>query len=110
MTDVVPLHQPPRYPDTTGAARPVRDRSVFCSRWRENGGCRLDENIIISVDDPHNGVVESWEMFEFMSLVCLDTCGWAGDKVRNLVTAENKRKVDSELATAASGGNRSVTY
>ena len=85
MTDVVPLHQPPRYPDTTGAARPVRDRSVFCSRWRENGGCRLDENIIISVDDPHNGVVESWEMFEFMSLVCLDTCGWAGDKVTNFV-------------------------
>ena len=73
--------QAPRFPQSGGAPRPVEDRSPLCPRWRRGGGCRLDEDIKISELDPANGLVYSKVMFDFMVTACLDTCGWAGDKV-----------------------------
>ena len=77
-------YQHPRFPGLDGGARPVEDRHELCTVWKDNGGCDLDKNFIISEVDPYNGQVSSWEMFEFMSITCLKTCGWAESKVTKL--------------------------
>ena len=74
--------QAPRFPQPGGAPRLVEDHSPLCPRWRRGGGCRLDEDVQISELDPSNGLVYSKVMFDFMVTACLDTCGWAGDKVK----------------------------
>lgn len=75
----------PRFPDPRGEARAVEDRQAnLCSRWRDNGGCRLDTHHQISKVDLANGLVYSWHLFELMSSVCIDTCGWTGDKVASV--------------------------
>ena len=73
----------PRFPKN-GVSRPVEDRAKpkFCKRWKENDGCKLDRDVIISEVDPINGIVYSFEMFEFMIESCLDTCGWATERVK----------------------------
>ena len=73
----------PRYPQSDGSARPVEDKTQLCERWKKNGACRLDTNFNLSSD-----TITSVEMFEFMMQACMDTCGWAGNKV----TSENIAK------------------
>ena len=74
----------PRFPGPDGKARAAEDRSEFCGKWKENGGCRLDEDFFISKLDPGNGRMPNREFFDFMQSACLDTCGWA-EKERRLV-------------------------
>ena len=79
--------QPPRFPDTTGNPRPVEDRTSFCSRWKEHGGCYLDRNFGFNgtnagySNDFGTDMVTSWEMFSFMQKACMGTCGWDNNKV-----------------------------
>ena len=70
-----------RFPNANGVTRTVEDRTKFCKRWKDNDGCRLDTDVIISDIDPNNGIVHSFEMFEFMMESCMDTCGWANERV-----------------------------
>ena len=74
--------QPPRFPLPDGSPRPVEDKHDLCARWKENGGCDLDKDIIFDEEDPHNAIVRSHELFEFMQVTCPATCGWTGDKVK----------------------------
>ena len=73
--------QPPRFPLPDGSPRPVEDKHDLCAKWKRNGGCDLDKNIIFDEDDPQNAVVKSHELFEFMQITCPATCEWTGDKV-----------------------------
>ena len=40
--------QEPRFPARKGSSRRCEDRSEFCGKWKEEGGCRLDLDIEIS--------------------------------------------------------------
>ena len=68
--------QPARFPQS-GRPRTVEDKTELCSRWRRNGGCRLDKHFTISEeDDLFFGEVFSRDMFDFMQRSCAKTCGW----------------------------------
>ena len=65
----------PRYKVPDGTARPVEDKTQFCGKWKKNGACRLDQDFYLGETIPN------FQMFEFMMKACMDTCGWAGNKV-----------------------------
>merc|ERR1719305_415180 len=73
------LKQKPRFPKGS-KPRKCQDASKLCRKWKSNGGCDLDKDIIISKEDPYNGVVESKTMFDFMQTACPQTCDLCGDK------------------------------
>jgi len=73
------LKQEPRFPKG-GKPRKCQDETKLCRRWKSNGGCDLDKDIIISDEDPYNGIVESKPMFDFMQTACPQTCNLCGDK------------------------------
>jgi len=77
LTKPVSLVQKPRYSASNGQAREVEDKSKLCQKWKNNDGCRLDKDLLISKLDPHNGIVRSKVLFDFMQGACLKTCGWA---------------------------------
>merc|ERR1711963_1393873 len=74
------LKQEPRFPKPGRKPRKCQDASKLCGKWKNNGGCDLDKDIVISEEDPWNGLVESKTMFDFMQTACPQTCGLCGDK------------------------------
>ena len=38
---------PPRFLGNNDLARKCEDRSELCEKWKQNGGCRLDKDIVI---------------------------------------------------------------
>ena len=68
-------HQPPRFPDLSGNPRPVGDKTLYCSHWKEHGACALDRNFEINGSNIgvtfHVGseIVSSQEMFSFMQVM-----------------------------------------
>ena len=73
------LKQEARFPKGR-KPRKCEDASKLCRKWKTNGGCDLDKDIVISEDDPYNGQVESKTLFDFMQTACPQTCGLCGDK------------------------------
>jgi hypothetical protein len=73
------LKQAPRFPKGR-KPRKCQDASKLCGKWKSNGLCDQDKDIIISEEDPYNGVVESKTMFDFMQTACPQTCDICGDK------------------------------
>ena len=61
-----------RFPERSGRARRVEDKSSMCRKWRRNDACRLDTDF--DNEDPGSPNVESWTMFTFMNMVCPRTC------------------------------------
>ena len=80
MSSPTLLEQTPRFPLKNGKAREVEDKSDQCRKWRDNDGCSLDKDLVISKHDPSNGRVISKVLFDFMQGACLKTCGWTGRK------------------------------
>ena len=74
------LKQKPRFPKGSKRPRKCQDQSKLCRKWKTNGGCALDRDIIISEEDPWNGRVGSKVMFDFMQTACPQTCDLCGDK------------------------------
>ena len=72
--------QKPRFPSKSGGSRQCEDRSDLCAKWKDNGGCRQDIDIVISKYDPVNGRVTSRSLFDLMQTACPKTCGRCGDK------------------------------
>ena len=70
----------PRFPGQDGKGRKAEDKSELCGRWKENGGCELDRDFVISELDPFNGKMTSRNFFDFMQTACLASCGWAQRK------------------------------
>jgi len=77
----VKTEQKPRFPQR-GKARRVDDIAgrKECRKWKENEGCALDKDLVISELDEDNGRVISKVLFDFMQGACLSTCGWTGRK------------------------------
>ena len=75
--------QAARFPKPDGSVRKVEDKTSFCRKWKRNGGCDLDKDHFFSERDPLNGRIRSFDMFEFMQSSCMDSCGWAENKVRS---------------------------
>jgi len=73
------LKQEARFPKGS-KPRKCQDASKLCRKWKSNGGCDLDKDIVISEEDPFNGLVESKTMFDFMQTACPQTCDLCGDK------------------------------
>jgi len=73
------LKQEARFPKGR-KPRKCQDASKLCRKWKTNGGCDLDKDIVISEDDPYNGKVESKTLFDFMQTACPQTCDLCGDK------------------------------
>lgn len=81
-TNPVDAAQKPRFPvgNILGReARPCEDKHEMCSRWKDNGGCALDQDFVIS-ELGGNGRVTSGDMFGFMEAACPASCGWCGEK------------------------------
>eukprot|EP00092_Neocalanus_flemingeri_P037709 GFUD01041055.1.p1 GENE.GFUD01041055.1~~GFUD01041055.1.p1 ORF type:complete len:698 (+),score=145.05 GFUD01041055.1:85-2178(+) len=81
-TDPVEIAQEPRFPvgnKPGGEARRCSDKHELCTRWKDNGGCALDQNFVISEEDG-NGRVSSADMFGFMQGACAESCEWCGSK------------------------------
>ena len=85
VTEDTAQPQQPRFPLSDGSPRPVEDKHDLCAKWKRNGGCDLDKNIIFDEEDPQNAVVKSHELFEFMQIACPATCEWTGDKVAHYI-------------------------
>ena len=80
-TSNVAAAQPPRYPQPGGGGpRECEDKHNLCSKWKEEGGCRLDKEFILSEVDPWNSLVYSKQLFAFMATTCMATCGWCDNK------------------------------
>jgi len=75
------LVQPPRFPSGDGSARPCEDRHRLCGKWKELGGCSLEQEHILSIKAPSLPVskVANKEMFSFMTAACPKTCETCGD-------------------------------
>jgi len=71
--------QEPRFRNRQGKPWKCEDKTDLCRKWKENQGCRLDVDIVLSELDPLNGIVESKTLFDFMQTSCPDTCGWCRD-------------------------------
>ena len=67
--------QSARFPQS-GRPRRVENKSELCSRWRKNGGCRLDKHFFITEEEEELTKVLSGDMFDFMQRSCAKTCGW----------------------------------
>eukprot|EP00092_Neocalanus_flemingeri_P019183 GFUD01020782.1.p1 GENE.GFUD01020782.1~~GFUD01020782.1.p1 ORF type:complete len:726 (+),score=150.54 GFUD01020782.1:33-2210(+) len=80
VTEPESLEQKPRFPARNGRARQAEDKSDQCRKWRNNDGCSLDKDIVISEVDPNNGKVLSKVLYDFMQGACLKSCGWARRK------------------------------
>ena len=73
--------QAPRYPHPErGGPRDCQDKHALCSRWKKEGGCQLDKEVTLSEADPWNSLVTSKQLFDFMQMACMSTCGWCGEK------------------------------
>lgn len=73
--------QSPRYPHPEqGGPRDCQDKHDLCSRWKNEGGCQLDKEVTLSESDPWNSLVTSKQLFDFMQMACMTTCGWCGEK------------------------------
>ena len=73
--------QAPRYPQPgVGGPRECQDKHSLCGKWKEEGGCRLDKEFILSEVDPWNSLVYSKQLFAFMATTCMATCGWCDDR------------------------------
>ena len=72
------MTQPARFPDRSGEARRVEDKTKLCARWKRYGACSLDRHFNLTDDekDPWNYPVYSKDMFDLMQKSCPDTCGW----------------------------------
>eukprot|EP00092_Neocalanus_flemingeri_P000634 GFUD01000676.1.p1 GENE.GFUD01000676.1~~GFUD01000676.1.p1 ORF type:complete len:571 (-),score=137.70 GFUD01000676.1:32-1744(-) len=80
VTEPETLEQKPRFLGRNGRARQVKDKSDKCRRWKDNEGCSLDKDVVISKLDPWNGKILSKVLFDFMQGACMKTCNWAGRK------------------------------
>ena len=81
VSDEIETTQAPRYPHPErGGARDCEDKHELCSRWKSEGGCQLDKEVTLSEADPWNSMIISKQLFDFMQITCISTCGWCGNK------------------------------